>query len=233
TNRGLLVTVLAQSIVDVTGRPVPASINAISMGDVAIESFADRLLPLLVLMAVVLGGTLVPAVSLVDEKQRGTLRALVITPASLLEVITAKGLLGVGVSLVMGLIILVLNQALGTQPLLLLSVLALGGIAAAAFGVLLGTLARDTNMLFTIIKAMALLLYAPALINLIPSLPQWLAQLFPTYYLIGPVIEITENGSGLPEIAGMIAVLIALIVILIGGVALLLGQERRREALAA
>lgn len=90
---------------------------------------------------------MVPATSLVEEKQKQTLTALTTTPTSLEEVLLAKGLLGVILSLVVGVLILVMNRALGVQPLLLLLVLGLGAAMAAAFGVLLGVYVKDINTL--------------------------------------------------------------------------------------
>ena len=230
TDQALLVTSLARNVVVIGERDVPVTVEAVPLGTGELESWAERLLPLLILMAIVLGGTLIPASSLVDEKQRRTLHALTITPASLLDVMAAKVLVGVVVSLMMGVILLVMNRAFGTEPLLLVVVLALGAFAAAIFGILLGALTRDMNSLFTIIKSLALVLYAPAIIEWVPQLPEWLAQVFPTYYLIAPIQRIALDGAGLAEVAGQLAVLVGLIIVI---AALLLVVVRRQERFAA
>jgi len=216
TDRATLITALAKNVVTVSGRDVPVEVEPVMLGGNEISSWSERLLPMLVLMTIVLGGTLVPAASLVDEKQKRTLQALTITPTSLGDVLIAKALLGVGLSLTMGTLILALNRAFGTQPVLLMVVLALGAVAAAEFGIMLGTLAKDINTLFTIIKSLALLLYAPAIIDLVPQLPQWLAQMFPTYYIIAPIQNIALHGARLNDVIGHIAMLIGLIVVLFG-----------------
>lgn len=232
TDQTLLVTSLARNVVAIGERDIPVTIEAVPLGTGELVSWSERLLPLLILMAIVLGGTLIPASSLVDEKQRRTLRALTITPTSILDVMASKVLLGVLVSLMMGIILLVMNQAFGTEPLLLIVVLALGAFAAATFGILLGTLTKDMNSLFTIIKSLALVLYAPAIIDLIPQLPEWLAQVFPTYYLIAPIQRIALDGAGFVDIAGQIAVLLGLIALLIVTL-LLVVRRQERVAVAA
>jgi ABC-2 type transport system permease protein len=231
-DRAALVTALAKNVIEVSGRDVPVSVEPILLGQGEIASWADRLLPLLVLMTIILGGTLVPAVSLVDEKQKRTLGALTITPTSLGEVLASKALLGMGLSLAMGVLILILNRAWGTQPALLVLVLALGALAAAAFGILLGLIAKDINTLFTVIKSLAILLYAPAIIDLVPQLPGWLARIFPTYYIIAPIQEIALNGAVLSDIIGQLAILIVLIALLIIGLAALVRGQQRRQAWA-
>jgi ABC-2 type transport system permease protein len=130
----------------------------------------------------------------------------------------------------MGIIILVLNGALGEQPLPLILVLALGATMAASFGVLMGALVKDINTLFATIKAIGILLYAPALIYIFPQVPQWISRIFPTYYIIGPVIEITQNRWTWGDIAVDIAVLIGEIVLLIFAISLL--SRRMRESVA-
>ncbi len=230
--RATIVFALANHIVTISGRDIPASIDAVSLGSGEVVSWSERLIPLLVLMSIVLGGTMIPAVSLVDEKAKRTLRALLVTPTSLFDVFVAKALLGICVSVVMGLVILVVNRAFGTQPTLLVITLILGATVAAFFGIALGTLAKSIDGLFTLIKPMALILYAPAIIELFPQIPAWLAQIFPTYYIVEPVMRISQDGADLNDVGAMLLVLVGMIAILIAGLYILTGQEERRERLA-
>lgn len=226
-SRATLITALAHNVATVAELDTPVTVEAVALGETEIVSWSSRLLPLLVLMSIVLGGTLVPAVSLVNEKQQRTLQALTITPTSIGDVMTAKALLGIGVSLLMGLIILALNQAFGTNPLLLVAVLALGAVAAGTFGVLLGTLVKDMNGLFTMIKSLAMILYAPAIIQMVPQLPQALAQLFPTYYLIAPIQEIALKGASFTDVSGQIMVLVVLIGLLFIALVVLVRRQQQ------
>ncbi|UCG25998.1 MAG: ABC transporter permease [Chloroflexota bacterium] len=179
------------------------------------------------LMAVVIGGTMVPATSLVEEKQKGTLTALTITPSSLEEVFLTKGLLGMVVSVFMGMLILILNQAFEDERLLLVLILALGALLAASFGVFLGAMTKDITTLFATIKALGLLLYAPALIYIFPTLPQWIGRVFPTYYIVGPVVEITQNGGSWGDVAVDVLILVGLIMAMLAGLLLITRRSRR------
>lgn len=75
---------------------------------------------------------------------------------------------------------------------------------------------KDINSLFATVKALGLLLYAPALIALFPVISQWIAQIFPTYYRVDPVIAIVQRGAT-HDIALHLAVLAAMIVALAAG----------------
>ena len=72
---------------------------------------------------------------------------------------------------------------------------------------------------------MGLLLYAPAITFLFPELPAWVARLFPTYYMIGPIVDLSLHGAGWAEIGPDVAILCALIAVAIGGAALLARRE--------
>lgn len=213
-NRVIVATALGTMIRDLGGQDLPVSLNTEVLGDGEALSWEERLLPFIVLYAIVLGGTMVPASSLVDEKYKRTLSALSITPTTLGDVLTAKALLGVLLSVFMGVLTLVLNRAFGSQPWLLVFVLTLGAIFSALLGVLLGSFIKDINTLFTVIKAGGIFLFGPALVYLFPAIPEWVGRLFPTYYLINPVVEITQRGATFADVWPDLAILVVLIVVL-------------------
>ncbi len=212
---------------ELSGREAPVDITMNTLGDEASIPWSDRLLPLMVLMAVFIGGMFLPATSLVTEKQKQTLEALTVTPTTLREVFLAKGILGFIISLTMGMIILVLNQAFGGQPGLLVLMLALGAVMAAELGLILGSLVKDMSSLFAVWKFGGILLFGPALIYLFPEIPQWIGQMFPTYYLVEPVVRISQQGGGWSDIAAHVFVLVGLDVVLAAVVALALRRMRR------
>jgi ABC-2 type transport system permease protein len=217
-NRMILGATLAHLVVQLAGREPAIDVVATAVGEADDISWDERLLPMVVLLAVFFGGSLVPATSLVEEKQRRTLIALTVTPTKLEEVLLAKGVVGVAISLLMGVLILVLNGALGDQPQLLVLVLALGAIMATGFALLLGLLSQDITSLFATNKALGLLLYAPALIYLFPDVPSWIGKIFPTYYVVQPIVEISLHGGGGADVAFEIGVLLGLIGLLLGAV---------------
>ncbi|WP_298490112.1 ABC transporter permease [uncultured Chloroflexus sp.] len=215
-DRVLIGTAIADWLRELAGHEPPVTIATTMLGANNELTWQQRLLPLLVLMTVVFGALMLPASSLVSEKQRRTLNALLVTPATRAEIYVAKGVLGVALSTVMALLVLALNGAWSSQIWLVLLVLFLGAVLSAEFGILLGVLVNDINSLFATVKALGLLLYAPALIGLFPMIPQWIAQFFPTFYMVDPVISIVQRGATLSDIAGQLAVLAVMIVALAG-----------------
>ncbi|MFV1857984.1 MAG: ABC transporter permease [Anaerolineales bacterium] len=227
--RAILGTSILALFRDVAGYEPPVEIVTTTLGVAQTLPWADRLLPLIVLIAILIGGMMVPATSLAQERHDRTLVALTTTPTTLGDVLTAKGILGVLVAATMGVVTLALNRAFGGDAVLLIGALILGSILAVAFGLLLGVMTKDINSLFGTIKAMGLILYAPALIFMFPDIPQWIARLFPTYYIIQPVIEITQMGAGFEDVFPELIILVLLIVALIGVTA----YAARRKVVAA
>jgi ABC-2 type transport system permease protein len=81
-----------------------------------------------------------------------------------------------------------------------------------------------------VVKALGILLYAPGILALIPQVPEWVAKIFPTYYMVDPVIQISQKGAGLSELAGELAILLAFVATLL--LALVFVAERQKEKIA-
>lgn len=232
--RDLLIieTAIGKAIAEVAELPSLVTVKPVPLGTAEVQSWSQRFLPLLVIMAVLLGGLVVPSTSLIDEKQSRTLIAVTTTPATLLEVYLAKVLLGLLVSLFTGWATLYLNNAFGGQVALLMGVLALGALASALLGALLGTIAKDMDSFIAIVKALGILLYAPGILALIPQVPAWVAKIFPTFYLMDPVVQISQKGVGLSEIAWEVALLAAFAATLLLALVYMAEREKEKVALA-
>lgn len=213
-NRIILGSTIVFLLREVSGIEAPVEVVPITVGDGQSLSWEERLFPFVVMITIMMGGTMVPATSLVEEKQKRTLRALVTTSATVGEVYLGKGLAGVLLSVFVGVSVLVMNQAFGLQPGLLMVSVTLSAAFAVTLGLLLGTFTSDINSLFTIIKGLGLLLYAPAIIYLFPQIPEWVGKIFPTYYMLSPIIRISQEGAGLSEVWLELAILTALIITL-------------------
>ncbi len=209
-DRTVLLVTLANMIREMAAQEAPVEIETISLGEEEIIPWNVRLLPLIMLFAVFLGGVFIPATSLIDEKEKKTLTALVVTPTSLVDVFMAKGLLGFVLSMFVGIIVLLINQALGAQPLLLIMVLALGAIMAVELGMIFGAIMKDISTLFAIWKSCGILLFGPGIIYMFPQIPQWVGRIFPTYYMLEPLMAISQKAAGWSDIALNVFVLIGI-----------------------
>ena len=195
-DRTIITATLLELTNQISSQTEPIILESVTLGDQKSVPWSQRLMPLTVMMAVFFGGLMIPAASLIDEKQKRTLQALAVTPASLPDIFIAKGMMGAILSIAMGVIILLINQAWGESPLLLFGMVVLGAILAAEIGLVLGTLINEINTLFAVWKFGGLVLFGPAILYMFPELPQWLNYIFPTYYVTGPIMDISLGTQG-------------------------------------
>jgi len=221
-DRTILRTTFLSLADEIAGREVPVEIEAVSLGDKVVTPWEDRILPFIVLFGVIVGGCMTSATSIVSEKERRTLEGLIVTPTSLGDVFLAKGFLGIILALVMGIVILILNQALGAGAALLVMLLGLGAVMAAQFGLILGALIRNVTSLFATIKLIGIVFYVPVLVYLFPAIPEWIGRAFPTYYIVQPIVEVSQRGGGWSDIANNVFILIGLDLVFVGVVMLVL-----------
>ncbi|MEN8613870.1 ABC transporter permease [Dehalogenimonas sp. THU2] len=210
-NRAVIPIALADAVRTATGAVVPVNIDTVALGDEAGLPWSDRLLPLVVLYGVFIGGLMVPSSALIHEKQHRTLEALYVTPATLGDIFLSKGFIAVTLATIMGILSLTLAGAMsGPVPLVVL-VLFLGAIMATEIGLLAGAWVGDMNSLFAVMKGGGILLFAPAIVFMFPGIPAWVGYIFPTYYMVRPVVDLTISGATFGDVALYIGILVGLV----------------------
>lgn len=213
-NRAVIPVVLSDAVREMTGAELPVNIETVALGDESSLPWSDRLLPLTILMAVFFGGMMLPASSIINEKQRRTLEALHITPATIGDIFIAKGIIGAVLATVMGVLTLAISTSFGGSPLALVLVLGLGAIMAAEIGLIAGAFIKDMNTLFAIWKFGGLLLFGPAIVFMFPQIPSWVGYIFPTFYVIKPVVDLSVSGLGFGSVAIYVGILGAIVVVM-------------------
>lgn len=171
-------------------------------------SLEVRFIPFLLIMAAVVSGFIISA-SLIEERDMKTLNAVLVTPITPLEVIMAKTLYGMFLGLVLGVLILALNNSFTGGWYLILFFLVLGTLFTVGLGLIAGVVMKDITDLIARMKMFNIFLLLPAFIVLFPQIPQWLGYFFPTYYFIDPLMAITQTGATWSEVWWKAVVLIA------------------------
>jgi ABC-2 type transport system permease protein len=217
-NRAVIPLALNDAIRETAGTELPVNIEKIPLGDESSVPWSDRLLPLTVLLAVFYGGMMLPAASLIHEKQRRTLEALNVTPTTITDIFTAKGVIGAVLALIMGVLTLAISTSFGNSPLGLTITLALGAVLAAEIGLLAGAFIKDMNTLFAFWKFGGLILFGPSIIFMFPQIPSWIGYIFPTYYVIKPITDMSVMGVSFSSVALYVGILVVVIILI--GIAL-------------
>lgn len=215
SNRIILAVTTLDIVRRVEGKAPPVEVEINTLGDEQELSIATRLLPLMVLLALFVAGLFVPAFGLVEEREKKTLTAVLVTPVRLSEVLIAKAALGFIMAVLIAFITLAFNGALGSQPAALLIALLVAALMTVEFGLIYGTVAKDIKTLFTFIKTLNIFLVAPVVFYIFPDWPQWIARIFPTYWVLDPIFEITTKNANLAAVRFDLGVAMAICGILL------------------
>lgn len=226
-DRAILTATVMDAVRGLTGVDPPVEVEVVVLGEEVLP-IDLRLLPVIVLYAVAIPGGMVPAASLVEEKERGTLQGMLATPATLGEVFVAKAALGILLGVLAGTATLAINDAFGAAPLAILLAVGVGALMLSLVGLLLGAWAPDTNTLFAAWKGVGLLLFLPAIFFIWPGLPMWPARWMPAYYFLQPAFAVSVEGAALADVAPQLAIGLGICLALVPAVVVAGRQLERR-----
>jgi len=229
-----------QSLVDeqlwkLTGRDLPlADITILQAfperAGLAAEGFRmDRftLVMLLVLAISGVGVFIVPTL-LVEEKERKTLKSLLVSPATPVEVAAGKALAGVVYSLAVVAVVMVLNRGwLGVWPVTLLAIL-LGTILMVLVGLVMGGLLGSIAQVNTWSSILLVALLLPSWFTVVP-LPapaDAVVRLIPSFYLVD---LLDRAASGAAPLSAIWVSLVVLAACAAAAFALVVWTLRRQE----
>jgi len=232
SNRILLTVTTLDLLREVEGSAPPVAVTVVNLG-AEVLPLTVRLVPFIVVYALLIAGVFLPSFSLADEREKRTLEALTITPVRLSEVVAAKGILGFGLAIAMAYVTLWLNSALTSSGAAQLIVLLVAGMMLVEIGLIYGTASKNVTGVFTLIKGTGVLLLGPTIFYIFPDWPQWIAKLFPTYWVINPIYEVTINNAGLGEIWGELLIGLGVMALLLLPLVWLVRRLETQLALAA
>jgi ABC-2 type transport system permease protein len=228
TQRIVLAIASIDLIRGVQGRAPPVQVTTKVVGDGASLPIADLVVLGILLWPLLVCSTLVPGMMLVQERESRTLQALLVTPTTLTEILLGKAALGFGMAMTLCLITLGLCGVVPPQPAAFVLALALGVLICCEVGLLYGTTAKDGKALYNMAQTVNMFLLAPLIFYFFPGWPQWPAHLFPTWYFIDPIYQVTMQGAGLAEVWGDLLVAAAVVVALAVPV-VLMGRRLERS----
>jgi len=209
SNRIVLAVTAIDLIRGLAGEPAPVEVVTDMVGEGPTVPFQERLIPMLVLIAVAFAGIFLPAASIIDEKMHHTIDAVLLTPAKVGDFFLAKGLVGFLLAYAIGIITLLINGGFTAYVGGNLLVIGVGALMSVQVGLMLGATIGNMTTMFSVWKGGGIILFAPTVLFLFPSVPAWIAKLFPTYYFLGPLYDMTINGARLAEVAVDLAIGVA------------------------
>jgi ABC-2 type transport system permease protein len=155
----------------------------------------DRMLPLLVIMVLMME-TMGLASLLADEIQAGTLRALLVTPLGVRELLLGKGITSVLLTFGQATLLMLIVGGFRRQPLIILAALLLGALMVTGIGFLLASTGKDMLSVMSLGMIPLVLLGVPAFGIVLPgSITGW-ARAIPSHYLVDTLHRVANMGAG-------------------------------------
>ncbi|MBD3278977.1 MAG: ABC transporter permease subunit [Candidatus Aegiribacteria sp.] len=183
---------------DMEGSTSPFRVSVHDSGEES-GSIVEKLVPAMVVLVLIVAGVFSPAFLLVQDKEQGTLSAVLATPVSSGELLTARWISGFVLTMGLSAATLLLNGLLSSNTALpLFLAMASGTLVCTSIGIIYGSISKDAKTLYTLIKSLNILLIGPVAFFVFSGLPEWIAKLFPTYWFIQPIyaVSLEEAGPG-------------------------------------
>lgn len=150
-----------------------------------------------------------------SEVAHKTITAILVTPASLGDVLAAKTIFGTVLAFVQALLLLILVGAFTAQNWwLLLLIILMGAVMFTGIGMIIGAAGRD--FMGTLFYGVALIvpLTIPAVSILFPGSAALWVQVLPTYGLVQTLNQVAAYGAGFSDVAVYVAMTAAWLVVL-------------------
>ena len=170
-------------------------------------SARDSFRPLLVFL-ILLTEMFVMASLIAKEIQERTVTALLITPASVGDVLAAKGIVGTLSGFAQAVVVLVAINALSSQPLLILTLMLLGAVMVSGTAMLAGSTGKD--FMGTLFSGMLFMipLMIPAFAALFPGTASAWIRAIPSYPLVQGLVNVSTFGEGWSETLPELGILV-------------------------
>lgn len=159
----------------------------------------EQLRPLLAFV-VLLVETLALASLVASEVQQRTVTALLVTPATTVDFLAAKGILGTALAFVEAAVIVALVGGLATQAPLVLLALFLGAALVTGLGMIAGAFGRDFISVLFLSMTFMVPLMIPAFAVLFPGTAAGWVRVLPSYPLVDTIVRVTTAGAGWSDV---------------------------------
>ena len=191
--------------------------------------FDRYILVVLLVMALAMTGSFVVPLLLVEEKEKHTLDALLMSPADSAEVVAGKALTGLLYSLLIAGVLIALNEGwVGDWPVTAVAIL-LGSLFMVAVGLLMGSLFRTTMQVNTWSSIVVLALMSPSWLGVMgsPTLLETALGLLPTHCLAQALGLALAGEASLARVWGDLAVLAGSVIVAFAAVVWTLRRQER------
>jgi ABC-2 type transport system permease protein len=232
-------TALRQTMEDAlrasAGQTLPARLVPLDVASSGKESagpdadLAQYLLVMSLVMALIMAGVYIVPITLVEEKEKRTLQAILVSPASYLDLVFGKVLVGMFYSLLLAMLLLLLNKGFAGNAAVTILAVVLGSLFLVQVGLLMGAVFSTTAQVNTWGAIILIALLVPTIFLMPPQPPapvSTIVRLFPTGQMADAMIIGLSNRASLSNVGLDLLILAGMTVIVSAAVVWALRRER-------
>lgn len=219
----------------VAQQPAPARMNVTEIGEAGAGSgssldLSSYYLNLFLVMSVTMVGVFVVPYILVEEKEKNTLKALLVSPASYADVVIGKALVGIFYTLLVSTVLMALNDGFVGNVVLTALALLLGSMFVVQVGLLMGAALKTTAQVNSWSSIVMLLLILPGMFGDFLPPPEPIPSIMkaiPTHYMALLVSQGMADSATLTSALVNLGVLAVAAGVAFAGVIWFLRRERQ------
>lgn len=209
--RGMMSGIVSELAFAIAGEPPPVNpvTDAIVLGTDRVGdqiSFREQLRPLLAFFVLMVETFALASLVAIEVQQR-TVTAVLVTPATAGDFITAKIILGTTIAFTEAVVIVALIGGFATGAPMMAAVLLLGAVLVTAFGMVAGAFGKDFIGVLFLSMLLMIPLMIPGFAALFPGAAAGWVQALPSYGLVESIVRITTESAGWATVAPALAML--------------------------
>jgi len=158
----------------------------------------DKLIPFFT-MVILLFETLALAGFILTELEKGTLRALLISPVRVSEFFLSKGATGIGLAFFQALFFLIVTGSLFQQPLVIIAALFLGSVLVTAVAFLIASAAKSIMSVIPWGIIVIFIFTIPFMLMMLPVSETNVVLAIPSYYLLDTLHSAVNLDGGFAD----------------------------------
>lgn len=214
--RHVMVVLVEAMVLSISGAPLNIDFNEEVLGPDMVGQqipMRDRMLPLFIIISLMME-TLGLASLIAQEIQTQTLRALLVTPMGVSEVVVSKGLTSVLMTFTQATLLMAIIGGLQNRVLIILTTLLLGSLLATGIGFLMGAAGKDMlSVLGLGILVIALLSIPPIGVVFPGAFTGW-SKIIPSYYLADTIHQVANMNAGWSQVWRNLLILLGIDILL-------------------
>jgi len=175
----------------------------------------DRLRPMLAIFIIFM--EILGLANLISEEvERRTAQALLVTPATVIDMFTAKSIAGIGLAFIQAVLFMAIVGGMNINPIIILVVLFIGAALATGLAFLISAFAKDFMSVLAWSVPVLVVLIVPSLGVMIPGAITGWVKVIPSYYLVDTVHRVANYGSGWGDVWTSLLILLGYTLAIVG-----------------